>query len=70
MSNRFNAPQTKIMEKVYCKLKCGFEDEYEPDEFGINFYQAIGTCPNCEAPTIHADGSETAEVIEFHIVKN
>ena len=33
------------MAKVKCE--CGFTDEYEPDEFGINYYQAVGLCPDC-----------------------
>ena len=34
------------MAKIKCE--CGFEDEYEPDEFGLSYYQAIGTCPVCD----------------------
>jgi len=53
--------------KVLCKEKCGFEDDFEPCEFGLTFYQAEGLCPNCGNPTVYEDGTPTAEVIEFHL---
>ena len=31
--------------KITCE--CGFADDYEPDELGINYYQAVGICPAC-----------------------
>lgn len=52
-------------EKIHCEQRCGFEDTFEPDEFGLDYYQAIGTCPNCDAPTVYEDGSKTAVVINF-----
>lgn len=55
------------MKKVYCKNECGFADEFEPDELGINFYQAIGTCPNCGSPTVYDDGTETAVNVTFEV---
>lgn len=57
------------MTKVFCSKKCGFEDEYEPTEFGLDFYEAIGTCPNCEAPMVDEDGNETAVTIEFKLTE-
>ena len=53
--------------KVFCK-PCGFEDEFEPDELGINYYQAIGTCPNCEQLVVDENGDETAMTVEFKVV--
>ena len=38
------------MAKFECK-HCGFTDEYEPDEFGLSYYQANGDCPSCGADT-------------------
>ena len=58
-----------MMEKVTCKLKCGFEDEFELDELGINYYQAIGQCPNCRAATVYSDGTETQVTINFTLNK-
>jgi hypothetical protein len=49
------------MQTVSCK--CGFTDEYEPDEFGLSYYQAIGTCPECGADL------GTAIVINFRLKK-
>lgn len=57
------------MEKVTCKAKCGFEDEFEPDEFGMNYYQAIGLCPNCKALTVYLDGEETQVTVNFKLTK-
>lgn len=59
------------MEKVRCKQRCGFEDEFEPDELGINYYQAMGECPNCGADTVYdVDGSDTKVVVTFKLNKN
>ncbi len=55
------------MEKVTCKARCGFEDEFEPDDFGVNYYQAIGVCPNCQSPTVYIDGDETKVVVMFSL---
>lgn len=56
------------MKKVFCKNKCGFEDEYEPTEFGMDYFEAIGECP-CGAPTVDAEGNETAVVVEFSVTE-
>lgn len=55
------------MVKVSCKNSCGFTDEFEYCEFGLNYYQAEGLCPQCEAPTIYEDGSPTLEVMGFQL---
>lgn len=52
-----------MKETAYCK-KCNFEEEYEPDIFGLNYYQAVGTCQNCDEPTyIKGTDKPTAVVI-------
>jgi len=48
--------------KQTVSCKCGFTDEYEPNEFGLSYYQANGTCPRCGADL------GTAVVIEFRAV--
>jgi hypothetical protein len=45
--------------------KCNFEDTFEPDEFGINYFQAVGECPHCEAKLLDGDGIETKTEIIF-----
>jgi len=50
------------MKTVECK-NCGFSDEYEPDEYGLSYYQAVGTCPEC------GDDLGTAIVVEISIKK-
>ncbi len=35
------------MNKTKIECKCGFKDKYEPDEFGLSYYQAVGECPHC-----------------------
>ena len=55
------------MKEVTCKKQCGFEDEFEPDEFGITYFQSIGECPNCNAPTIYSSGEETKTNIIFTV---
>jgi hypothetical protein len=57
------------MVKIHCKKECGFTDEYEPTEFGLDYYEAIGTCPNCESPMVNEQGEETARVVTFHVVE-
>lgn len=57
--------ENKITAKVYCKEKCGFEDVFEPDEIGINYYQAIGECPNCGSQTVYEDGDGTKVLVIF-----
>ena len=49
------------MAKVKC-TNCGFEDEYEPDEFGLSYYQANGDCPSC------GNDLGTKEIITVSIV--
>lgn len=50
---------------VFCSKQCGFADEFEPDELGLNFFQAIGTCPICSADTVYKDGTPTKTVVEY-----
>lgn len=58
------------MEKVRCKQRCGFEDEFEPDEFGINYFQAIGECPKCGADTVYdVNGLDTKVIVKFNQMK-
>lgn len=52
------------MEKAICK-KCGFEDEYEPEEFGFTSYEAIGKCFNCNSDTYKENGELTRKEIVF-----
>jgi hypothetical protein len=53
--------------KVFCKNKCGFEDQFEPCEFGLTYFQAEGRCPNCDGDTVYEDGTPTAEVMGFKL---
>lgn len=55
------------MRKAVCQNKCGFEEEFEPDEFGLSYFQAVGVCPNCNAITVYGDGKPTKEVKIFLI---
>ena len=50
--------------------KCGYKELFEPCEFGLTYYQAIGTCPVCETPTVYADGSLTAIIVTFKLTGN
>lgn len=56
------------MKKVKCKENCGFEDEFEPDELGVNFFEAVGRCPHCAALTVYEDGTETRRVVTFEVL--
>ncbi len=56
------------LKKVKCSSLCGFEDEFEPDEFGINYFQAVGTCPNCGSDTIYENGELTAIEVIFTLI--
>lgn len=58
-----------MLKQVYCKNECGFTDEFEPDEFGVNYFQAIGKCPQCDAPTVYDDGTATAVEITFQLTE-
>lgn len=54
------------METAVCN-KCGFEEDYEPDEFGLDYYQAIGKCL-CGEPTYNKKtGEPTTEIFTFRI---
>ena len=54
--------------KVFCSNPaCSFEDECEPDEYGLDFYQAIGTCMMCDSPMVYENGKPTAVVVEIKI---
>ena len=48
--------------------ECGFNEEFEPDEFGVNYFQAIGTCPDCDNPLVDETGSPTNKEILISIV--
>lgn len=50
------------MKKVSCE--CGFTDEYDSEELGLSYYQAIGTCPECGADL------GTSEIISIHIIND
>lgn len=47
---------------------CGFADEFEPDELGINHYQAVGECPVCGNPTVYDNGEETKIEVTFKAI--
>jgi hypothetical protein len=53
--------------KVLCSLRCGFEDTFESNEFGVNYFQAEGTCPDCNAPTVYKNGKPTKIEIVFTV---
>ena len=48
-----------------CK-DCGDLEEFEPDEFGLSYYQAIGKC-TCGKPTYYRNGKRTKEVVVFKV---
>jgi hypothetical protein len=50
--------------EVKCS-ECDFKDKFEPDEFGLNYYQAVGTCPFCNAPIVTEDGRATKKEVAF-----
>jgi hypothetical protein len=51
------------------KCECGFEEEVEPDEFGLSWFQVDGTCPWCDKELCYEDGTKTVEVIKFKLVE-
>lgn len=54
--------------KVFCiNADCGFTDTFTPDEFGIEYYQAIGTCPGCGSLMAYKNGKYTKEEISFSV---
>jgi hypothetical protein len=50
---------------VKCSGGCGFSDRFVRGEFGVNYFQAIGECPLCNAPTVYNDGTMTKVEIIF-----
>lgn len=58
------------METAKCSNKdCDFKEEFEPDEFGLTYFQAIGECPFCGWKTIYEDGKLTQEFIEIKLTE-
>lgn len=55
----------KTIDKVATCPKCGFSEPYEADEFGMDYYQAIGLCPMCDTPTIDENGHPTRVFISY-----
>jgi hypothetical protein len=55
------------MKKVKCSHpECDFQDEFQPDDFGLNYFQAIGLCPQCDEPTVYAaTGEPTLKLVNF-----
>ena len=51
------------MELAICP-EHGVVEEYEPDEFGMDYFQAVGECM-CGAKTYKENGEPTAEVVIF-----
>ena len=54
-----------IPQMAICK-DCGDIEEFTPDEYGLNYYQAIGEC-NCGKPTYYENGNPTKTVLIFRI---
>jgi len=47
---------------------CDYKEEFEPDDFGMNYHQAVGTCPYCDTPTGYEDTSQpTKLMVEFNL---
>ncbi len=59
------------MKKAICpNPDCNFEEEYEPDEeFGLTYFQCVGTCPLCESELVDDNGKSTVEIFEFKVNK-
>ena len=55
------------MEKAICK-KCGFEDEYESEQYGLTYYEAIGKCYHCNSDTFNDKGELTRKEITFKLI--
>ena len=53
---------------AYCK-DCGAIEEFEPDDCGVNYYQAVGECPFCQGPTYYKDGTPTKIKVLFEVVE-
>lgn len=56
-----------MKEKIAICYKCGFREHYEPDEFGLQYYQAIGICPFCDNAMVDENGKPTKEIVSFTI---
>jgi hypothetical protein len=46
---------------------CDFTEKVEVDEFGLSYFQAIGTCPLCNSLTVYKNGQYTKEEIIFSV---
>lgn len=55
-----------MKQNAICK-DCGKVDEFEPDEFGLSYYQAIGECPYCRQPTYYESGEPTKIEVIFKV---
>lgn len=49
---------------------CGFTDKVEVDEFGLSYFQSIGTCPLCNALTVYKNGKYTKMEVTFSVVNS
>jgi hypothetical protein len=58
-----------MAEMAICNV-CGDIEEFEPDEFGLSFYQAVGTCPFCRKPTYYRNGEATKITVIFKADNN
>jgi len=54
---------------VYCP-NCGWIGYFEPEEFGINYFQAVGDCELCGEQLYYKDGEPTKEIITFRLKDN
>lgn len=57
----------KTMDKTkmaHCP-NCEYIEEYEPDEFGLSYFQAVGTCPVCGSELEDENGKPTREFVSF-----
>ena len=57
-----------IIEKIKCSV-CDFTDEFEPDCFGLTYYQSVGFCPHCDNPMVYDDGIGETETREIKTLK-
>ena len=55
-----------MKEMAVCK-NCGDVEEFEPDEFGLSYFQAFGECPGCNGPTYYRNGKPTRVEVTFKI---
>lgn len=61
-----NLTKPKVRTAI-CSNNCGFKDTFETDEFGLNYFQAVGVCPACDAPTVYPNGKPTKIEVEFKV---